>query len=364
LIRRGGADALLSFAFSVVIVLAAVGVALTVTALLGEPAGASASALWQGAFGGWPELAGTLEKTIPLALVALGWIVAFSASRINIGFEGQIVVGGICSAAVGLGINGLPLAIHLTLAILAGVLGGAAYAGIAAWLWAHRGVNEIISTLLLNFVAIQLLSWVVRGPLQEPDHSNAESSPIAATARWPLLVGDTPLTWDVLLVPIAVLAAAFLLRKTIFGFWLRLTGANERAARYAGVRTTRVGVCALAVSGALAGLAGSSLILSGESGTLADNFSANYGFDGIVVALLARNEPIAVIPAAVLFAALRQGGSFLATQVGVSPALVQIIQGLVIVLLAGSVFVRRAGRRQRLQTNGRSEAQHPVAAGS
>jgi len=359
--KREAARALLSLAFSTVVVLAAVGVSLAVIELLGKPAGSSASALWHGAFGGRQQLAGTLEKSVPLALVALGWILAYSAYRINVGFEGQILIGGIVAAVVGLEVHGLPQAVHLPLAILAGVAGGAAYAGLAAWLWAKRGVNEIISTLLLNFIAIQLLSWLVRGPLQEPDHSNAESSQVLPSARWPVLLRHTPLGWDVVYIPLAVLAVAFLLRRTVFGFRLRLTGANEHAARYAGVKTVRIGVYALVLSGALAGLAGSSLILAGESGTLADNFSANYGFDGIVVALLAANRAAGVVPAAILFAALRQGGSFVETQVGVSSALVQVIQGTVIVLLAASMFIRgrRVGRRRHAQRSPRSP--HPVA---
>jgi ABC-type uncharacterized transport system permease subunit len=331
----------LSLGLSTAAVLIAVGACLLVITLVGKPPGASALALWNGAFGGRQELAGTLEKTVPLALVALGWIVAYAASRINVGFEGQIIVGGIFAAVIGIKMHGLPQPLHLPLAISAGVVGGALYAGIAAWLWARRGVNEIISTLLLNFVAIQLLSWLIRGPLQEPEHSNAESSPVAASARWPLMLAHTPLAWDLLFVPAAALGVGFLLGKTVFGVRLRLTGSNEHAARYAGIKTIRVGAYALIVSGAMAGLAGSSLILSGESGTLADNFSANYGFDGIVVALLARNSPVGVLPAALLLAALRQGGAQVEAQVGVSSALVQTIQGVVIVLLAGTAFIRQ-----------------------
>ena len=349
---------LVSLAVSTVVVFVAIGACLLVIALAGKAPGASASALWQGAFGGRQEIAGTLEKTVPLALVALGWIVAYTASRLNVGFEGQIVVGGILAALVGLHLSGLPTIFHLPLAIAAGVVGGAAWAGIAALLWAKRDVNEIISTLLLNFVAFQLLGWLIRGPLQEPERSNAESSPVVSTARWPALLSHTPLAWDILLVAFAVVAVAFVLRQTTFGFRLRLTGANEHAARYAGVDVTRIGIYSLVVSGAMAGLAGSSLLLSGESGTLADNFSANYGFDGIVVALIARNSPYGVIPAALLLAALRQGGAQLEAEVGVSSALVQVIQGVVIVLLAGTTYL---SRRRTRRGSGPAVAQAPVA---
>lgn len=342
---RALARSLVSLALSVAVAGVAVAASLAVIAAAGKPPGSAASALWQGAFGDRQQLAGTLEKMIPLVLVALGWIIAFSARRINVGFEGQILVGGTVAAVVGLELHGLPAYLHLPLGILGGVAGGAAYAAIAAWLWARRRVNEIISTLLLNFVAMQLVSWLVRGPLQEPQHGLAETSQILPSARWPRLLSDTALTWDVFYVPLAVAAVVLLLTKTTFGFRLRLTGANEEAARYAGTQTIRVGAYALVLSGALAGLVGSSLILAGENGTLRDNFSANYGFDGIVTALLARNSPLGVLPAALLFAALRQGGGLMEARVGVSQSLVQVTQGLVIVLLAGSVFL--LGRRRR-----------------
>lgn len=344
----------LSLIFSVGVAATAVAVSLAVVALVGNPPVDAASAYWEGAFGGTEEIGGTLQKTIPLSLVALGWIVAYSAYRVNVGFEGQIVIGGILAAVIALKVPGLPTAIHLPLGVVAGVVGGAIYAGFAAFLWARRNVNEIISTLLLNFIAFQLLSWLVRGPLQEPRRERAESSQLLPSARWPRLLSDTPLDWDVLLVPGAVVAIAFLLTRTAFGFKVRLTGANLEAARFGGIRTARVAAYALVISGGLAGLAGSSLILAGDSRTLADNFSANFGFQGIVVALLARNSPIAVVPAALLFAALRQGGAFAEVTVGVSESLVQVTLGLVIVLLAGSAFLLE--RRWRRRTRERVEA--------
>ena len=344
---RRVAGSLLSLAFSVAVVAAALGVSLAVVALLGKPAGATALALWEGAFGGRHEIVGTLQKMVPLSLIALGWIVAFSAFRINIGFEGQIVIGGIAAAVIGLKVHGFPQGVHLPLACAAGAAGGAAYAGIAAWLWARRNVNEIISTLLLNLVAVQILSWLLWGPLRAPEVTRAETTQILASARWPRIFSDVPLTWDVLYVPVIVALVAFLLARTTFGFRLRLTGANEVAARYAGVRTVRIGAYALVLSGAIAGLVGSSLILSSQSATLAGNFSVQYGFTGIVVALLARNTPLGVIPAALLFAALRQSGTYVEATVGVSQSLVLVIQGLVIVLLAGSAFLFERYRRRR-----------------
>jgi simple sugar transport system permease protein len=317
----------------------ALGISLGIIELTGGPPGAAAKALWDGAFGSRAQIAGTIAKMLPLTLVALGWIVAFSVKRINIGFEGQILIGGMLAAVVGLKLGTPPAPIHLALAVSAGVVAGALYAGIAAWLWARRSVNEIISTLLLNFVAIQLVSWLVRGPLQEPTRTFPRSGDLPSSATWPRLLANTSLSWDIFVAAAMVLVVWFVLRRTAFGFELRLTGANEEAARHAGIATVKVTVLAFLVSGALAGLAGSSLILAGESGSMADNFSAGYGFAGIVVALLARNSPIGAVPAALLFAFLRQGGGLMEARVGISSAVVGITQGLVILLVASASFL-------------------------
>jgi simple sugar transport system permease protein len=330
--------------------LAAAGLALLVSYAIiavtgGDPQGA-ARALWDGAFGSRAQVAATLSDVIPLVLVALGWIVAFSARRVNIGLEGQILVGGVFAIWAALKLS-LPFPIHLGVAVAAGVVGGALYIGIAAWLWARRSVNEIISTLMLNFVAIQLVSWLVRGPFQEATKGFPRSAPVPESARWPKLLSHTPLAWDLVLALAMVAVVWFLLNRTAFGFSLRLTGANAEAARHAGVRTTHVTVIALLISGGLAGLTGASLILGGESTSMTDNFSAGFGFTGIVVALLARGSPWGTIPAALLFAALRQGGGLMEARVGISSALVLITQGLVILFVAGSQFLferRRAAR--------------------
>lgn len=327
-----------SFGLSVATVIVALGISFAVIALTGGDALEAARALYDGAFGSRAQVAGTLSKVIPLTLVALGWIVLFTTRRISIGFEGQILVGGIAATFVGLKLAGLATALHLPLALLAAVAAGALYAGIAAWLWARRGVNEIISTLMLNLIAIQLVSWLVRGPIQEPTRTFPRSATIPDAALWPRIIQHTSLGFDVFLVVALVAAAWIVLKKTAFGFKLRLTGANEPAARLAGVRTVGVTTVAFLVSGGLAGLAGSSLILGGETASMSDNFSASFGFTGIVVALLARNNPAGVLPAALLFAALRQGGGLMEARVGVSAAVVLITQAIVIVLVAAASY--------------------------
>ena len=163
----------------------------------------------------------------------------------------------------------------------------------------------------------------------------------------PRIIPNTPLGWDLLLTLVLVGVVSVVLRRTAFGFRLRLTGSNETAARYAGVRTVRITVAALLISGALAGIAGSSLILGGETASMADGFSATFGFTGIVVALLARNSPVGTVPAALLFAALQQGGGLMEARVGVSSSVVLITQGIVILLVAASglLYERRGAVR-------------------
>jgi simple sugar transport system permease protein len=360
-VKAAALRSLTSLTISIVIAAIAIGASLIVIWLAHAPPGAALRAMWDGAFGNTGYIEGTVSKMIPLTLVALGWIIAFSALRINVGFEGQILIGGVCSALIALEVHGLPRAVELPLAVICGIAGGAAFAALPAWLWARRHVNEIITTLLLNFVAIQVVSWLVRGPLQEPTHVLPETAPFSAAGRWPHVPGQPSLTWDFVYILVFPVVVAFVLRRTAFGFRLRLTGASEQAARHAGLRTVRIGAVALILSGAFAGLAGSSLILASDIGVMTDGFSANYGFDGIVTALLARNSPLAVPFAALLFAALRQGGELLEARLSVSSSLVLVTQGLVIVLLAGSTLVFGPWRRRRLEAEEPLESRRGLA---
>ncbi len=351
-LAAGGIDLTLS------VLVAAVGLLLAMAFLVasGVSPVRGASAFVDGAFGTDLNLAGTLSKMVPLTLVALGWIVVYRAGRFHVGFPGQILFGGMCVSVVALKLS-LPTAIHLPLTVLAGALGGAAFAGIAAWLWARRGVNEILSTLLLNLVAVELLAWWVRGPFHDPATPLALTRPLPESARWPELLVGTTLHWDIVLVPLAVIAVAFLLSRTGWGFAVRLVGANDRLARHAGLSPQRVGAQAILVSGGLAGLAGASLVVAGNTPAMGEDFGATYGFTGIAVALLARNSPAGVVPAALLFAALQQGGGVMEGTVGVSSSLVGVIQGAMIMLVLAAtttLHVTRRTRRARARSGSRA----------
>jgi ABC-type uncharacterized transport system permease subunit len=350
-VREGGFEFLLSLLVTVLALL----IAMLFILAAGVSVQSGASAFVTGAFGTKINLASTLATMVPLTLVALGWIVAFRAGRFHVGFPGQILVGSLVVSLAALEVS-CPTALHLPLVLLAGAVGGAAWAGIAAWLWAKRGVNEILSTLLLNLVAIQLLAWWVRGPLHDPSTPLPVTRSLPSSATWPYLLTDTSLHWDIVLLGFVVVIA-YVLAKTSFGFQIRVVGANEEAARHAGLSPAGVGTRALVLSGALAGLAGSSLVAAGSTRVIGEDVGSGLGYTGIAVALVARNSPWGVLPASLLFASLVQGSSQMQATIGVSPALVDVVQGLMVILVLGATtllyFARRrarSGRRRRSRT--------------
>jgi ABC-type uncharacterized transport system permease subunit len=348
-------------AASLAVTVAALLVALILVSLTGNSAADAGQAFFDGAFGGTDAIAGTASVMIPLILVGLGWIVASSARQLNLGLEGQILAGGIGASIAGANIHGVPQLVHLPIAVLAGAAFGAAWAAIPAALHAARQVNVLLSSFLLNFVALLLVAWLIRGPLQnEAGVALLESTPVELSAAWPR-IGTTALTWGVLLVPLAIGLIVFVQRYTTSGYRLRLISANDQAARHAGVATERIGAAALVASGALAGIGGSSIILDSPTGSMTDGFSAGYGYIGIAVALLARGSAVGTVAAALLFAALEQGGGLMEVRIGVSSALVDVTQGIVVVLVAGSAWlIARSPRLRRPAT----AAPVPVREGS
>jgi len=333
-------------AVSIAILAGVVGVAFV--AIAGASPTSAASAIWNGSFNGSQQLSGTLAKTVPLVFVAMGWILVFRAGRFHVGFPGQITVGGIFATLIGLHLSGAPMIVHLPLAIIVAILGGLLYAGVAAWLWARHDVNEILSTLLLNLIAAPVLDWLVSGPLMEKGAGVPATPPLSSSSLWPLLSGGE-LHWDIALVPICIVAGWFFLTQTRFGARLKLVGANPRAALTCGLAVRRIGVNSILLSGALAGLAGASLVLAGDYPGVSNNFEGGYGFYGIAVALLARNSPWGVFPAALLFAALLQSTDVLQAQLNVSTSVVGVMQGATMLLaLAASTLFYAIRRRYRM----------------
>ncbi|MEX0663296.1 MAG: ABC transporter permease [Acidimicrobiia bacterium] len=319
--------------YSVAAVAVGLAISFAVIGVSGSPVGESFSLLFEGAFGSSSQLAATVARMVPLVLVGLGWIAAARCAIFNIGLDGQIIMGGVFATVIALYMHASAVVV-LPLAMISGIVGGALWAGVAATLLARRHVNEIISTLMLNFIAMQVLGWLVSGPLKDPNQTRSQTETLPSETFLPHIGNSNVLKWDLALALLAVVALSLVLRRSAFGFRMRLVSANESAAHRAGVRTTRVRVQAFLVSGALAGLVGVSLVLGSRTHTTAEGFNAGYGFDGIVVGLLARGSPWGTLPAALLISALHQGGGLMQAVLGVPSQLVLFTQGAVVVLVA------------------------------
>ena len=293
------------------IVVASIGGA---TALLlvgvGFPVLPGLSALWTGAFGSWYAFtSATLIRSVPLMLTGGAVAVAFRGGVLNIGAEGQLLLGAAATVAVALAVpaSGKLFPLTIVAALLAAALAGAMWAGVAAYLRARYHVLEVISTIMLNFIALHVVSYLVRGPLQEPTHVYPQSATIADALHLPHLPAGGRLHAGFALALALAIAAGWMLRHTAAGFRLVAAGESPSAAASAGgidVRATTTRVCLL--SGALAGLAGGVEVL-GVTFALYENISPGYGYTAIAVALLARLAPWRVVATPVLFAAIEAG---------------------------------------------------------
>ncbi|WP_310962443.1 ABC transporter permease [Nocardioides terrisoli] len=337
---KSASTALRQLLSSVFAAAAALAVGIVCIGLSGFPAKASLRTMLVGAAGSSQAWAATLNEVVPLVLVALAWIVAIRAGRINIGFQGQMLGGAMCATVVGIYLPTGGSHVGLVAAVIASSLGGAVLSGLAAALAHWRGVPEIISTLLMSFMMVQVVAWAIRGPLNEPHQSLPQTSPVRSGARWPTLISETPLHYDILLSIGLACVVAWALRSTTFGWRARMSGDNPEAAQHVGINTSTVGIVAMLLSGGLAGIAGGSLVLSSLLGNLVDGVDGGFGLEGIAVALLAGNSAIACIPAAILLAGVDQGGALTEANLAVPSALVGIVQGLVIVAVAAAANLR------------------------
>ena len=295
-------------------------------------------ALFRGAFGTRTARIETLVKTTPILLVALGVAIAFRSSTWNIGAEGQLHLGAVGAALVGTWLFGTPAIIALPLMMLTGFLAGGLYAGIAGMLKAKWEVNEVITTIMMNFVAVLFTSYLIYGPMRDPTAAGQPMSAlIAESARLPRLLERARLHGGVILAVVAAFFVYILLWKTTLGYQIRAVGFNRRAARHAGINVPRSILLAMVLSGGLAGLAGMSEI-AGIQHRLLEGFSARFGTSGIIVALLSNLHPAVIVPTALLFGALLNGADAMARAVQVSTSIVVVIQGLMVLFVLGSQF--------------------------
>ena len=270
-----------------------------------------------------------LTQSIPLTLVGLGVAVAFRAGIFNIGGDGQFLMGSIVAFACSPWFADLPVPLGLLCYLAAGFVGGGALGVLVAWLLLRFRASEIISTIVLNFIVLQLLSWGIRGPLQEPARLMPWSDYLPESLLLPNLIQGSRVHYGLVVAIVAVVVLAVVIKKTSFGFKLTAVGRNPFAARYAGLGEKRVVVWAMLISAGMAGLAGS-VQVAGIHERLQDDFSSGYGQAAIAIALMARLSPLWVAPMAILFAIFYVGAGVLQREANIPFPIVYIIEGVVI----------------------------------
>ena len=297
---------------------------------------AAYTALFQESLSTYFGFGNTLTKMTPLLLTGLGVLVALRAGQFNIGGEGQIYLGALGSTLVGLYVQGLPALIHVPIALLAGFLFGAVWGLIPGYLKAVRGVNEVITTLLLNYIAVNFVSYLVQNPLQQPGAPSPYSPLIAKSAQLPIILPGSLAHAGILLGLISAGIVWVLLGRSPLGYQITTVGLNPIAARYGGISVERTIMLVMALAGGLAGLAGSAEVM-GLKYRLFEQVSSGYGFDALAIAFLSRGSVLGVVLTSLFFAALRSGANVMQRSAGVPVTVVYAIQGLTVLFIAMSL---------------------------
>lgn len=319
-----------------------------------EAVRAAYSALFRGAIFDWQRdtfaaqirpLTNSMVFATPLILAGLGIAVAFRAGLFNIGAQGQIIIGAIFASYIGFAWD-LPVGLHLLLAILGGAIGGAVWGAIPGALKARFGANEVIVTIMLNYIAVYTISYTLKQPVFNPGRSGQRSPAVAENATYPLLIPDwlVPdnafrLHWGFIVALLATAVVWWLLERSTIGFELRAAGANPHAARTAGMSVGKITVITMVIAGGLAGLAATAQVL-GTEGSLTAGVAATYGFDAITVALLGRSKPVGTLLAGLLFGALKSGGFLMQAETPTPIDIIVVVQSIIVLLIAAPPLIR------------------------
>lgn len=304
--------------------------------------------LMQGAFGSPKALSETAVWATPYIFAGLAVAVAFNGGLFNIGAEGQLALGAVTAALIGYGLPqwlgfSIPAYIHIPLTVGLGVLAGALWAAIPGALKAYTGGHEVINTIMMNYIALNITSYLLNGPMKDPNPLNlsARTPEIAMSARIPTIFANPLLRvhWGFILALLIAALMWWMLWKTKLGFEIRTVGANPDAAKYAGINVKRTIIVTMAISGALAGLAGAievtALNYRHELG-----FSSGYGFDAIAIALLGKTNPFGVILASILFGAMRNGATRMQFLTQIPVDIISVIQALILLFVAADAIIR------------------------
>ncbi|MGH9075660.1 MAG: ABC transporter permease, partial [Acidimicrobiales bacterium] len=297
----------------------------------------------------------TIVRSTPLILASLAVTVAFRAGLFNIGGQGQVITGGLLGGWVGFAVP-LPAGIHIVVALIGGFVGGALWGGVAGWLKARTGAHEVITTIMLNYVAIYLLTYLLHTPaFQRPGSTYAISPLVAQNAQLPHLAGSTlRLNAGIFVALLCALGCAWLLKRSTLGFELNAVGLNPDAARTAGMSVAKVAILVMVISGGLAGLAGATQVL-GTQFEIDPGLTSNLGFDGITVSLLGRLGPWGTVMAAFLYGALDAGGTTMQASTGTPVNVVTVIQAIIVMFVAAPPLVRAIFRLRGARRGGEGQ---------
>ncbi len=295
-------------------------------------------ALLRGSFGSLTALGRTLEKATPLIFSGLAVAFAFKAGMFNIGAQGQLLLGAVTAAFLGFAIHGLPAFIHMPLALIGGALAGGLYGAIPGALKAYRGAHEVIVTIMLNYIAINITDYLADGPWKDTSPGNIVArtpviDPSASIGR----LGPIPIGFIIAIV--IAFVVWWLLYKTTVGLEIRMVGLSPDAARYAGIKVARTLILTMVISAILAGIGGA-VETQGVVGRFQPGFNTGLGFDGITVAMLGKTHPFGTIPAAILVGAMKAGSSEMQFASGVAKEITDVIQALILFFVAADVIVR------------------------
>jgi simple sugar transport system permease protein len=295
----------------------------------------------------------TLTVAAPLIAAGLSVALAFKAGMFNIGANGQLIIGAILAGYVGFTWTGLPFPLHMLVATAAGLLGGALWGGVVGLLKARTGAHEVIVTIMMNFIALNLLAYLLRTPaFQRPGRNDPISPFVAPSAQYPALLGDwSRLNLGIVLALLAAVGVWWLLNRSVLGFRIRSVGANPHAARTFGISVNTQYFLVMALAGSLAGLAGSIQVLGTEK-ALTLGIAGTIGFDAITVALLGRGTPLGTVLAGILFGGLRAGGVIMQAKTGTPIDIVLVVQSLIVLFVAAPPLVRKVFRLRAAGTAG------------
>lgn len=358
MVKKRSVEVLKKLYFPVISLVAAMIVGSVVIVATGRNPITAYSVMIKGAFGTFAAWDQTLLKAIPFMFTGLSYAIAKRCGIINLGAEGQFKIGALCSAIVGVSFSGLPAIVHLSLTLFAGFMGGALYSLIVAGLKLKFGASELITTIMLNYIATNIISYFVTGPIKDSASSSyPQTAVMAESAQLPrLFEGSYRLHAGFIIVILAIFLYYIFLWKTTKGYELRVVGLNPTAGNYAGMSIKRSTLMSMFLAGGFAGLGGSIEIIAVQYRLMQTSFAVSYGFTGIAVALLGNNNPIGIFVSGILFGGLQSGSAKMQALVKVDSSIASVIQALVILFFAGrALFYWRKKKKSSSENIAKSE---------